>query len=593
MTKSPEEFSQLYLHFTDPIQFDYEVIRPVVLFAEPIAKRSRDTEIPRATVSNKAKQFVQAGMLGLIDGRTQRSNNRPHGFPEPVARYIHYLKHLYPPISYREITRIVASKFGYPCSHGKVKRFLQTNPIVIQLALDFKTFHEFEDAYEARWTVVRMFHEGWNKKSIAAVLKLARSHVTTLIQEFEQDGFDALEDKRTRPAAHPHNQMTLPFIDDVFKIQLHYPDAGRFRVHGMLEPKYGDDLPSKRTVGRAMQNNRLWRGAPNPLQDSQKSNNEPPAELPYKPLFHHQYWFIDIRYLVKFEGKWVYSICIIEGVSRTILAGMASRYQDEIAILQLLHAALGEFGLPWGIVSDNGSQFRADAYLDVLDDLEIQPCPIEKKQPWQNLIEAQFNIQRRLGDHKFKQAETFEEIEDQHAAFIQLFNTTRHWTHRKRMDDKLTPIAVLDGQLGRATKQQQLQQAFRHLQYSRVINQHGLVSVQRFYIYAERGLARRRVTIWIYQNRLNIAYEDTLLARYTCKLDRPLNRLKSVSTPSLYTTPFASPQQELFTLDDAQWLKVMQRPPYLSRNRILVSNSRQLPLFPLQVAFWVCVLFLK
>jgi hypothetical protein len=42
-----------------------------------------------------------------------------------------------------------------------------------------------------------------------------------------------------------------------------------------------------------------------------KADREP-AELPYKPLYHHQYWFIDIRYLVRFEGKWVYSICIIE-----------------------------------------------------------------------------------------------------------------------------------------------------------------------------------------------------------------------------------------------------------------------------------------
>ena len=95
--------------------------------------------------------------------------------------------------------------------------------------------HDFEDAYEARWTVVRMFYEGWNKKSIAAVLKLARSHIMTLIQAFEKDGFEGLEDKRTRPESHPDNQMTLPFLDKVFRAQLEYPDAGRFRIHGILE----------------------------------------------------------------------------------------------------------------------------------------------------------------------------------------------------------------------------------------------------------------------------------------------------------------------------------------------------------------------
>lgn len=80
-----------------------------------------------------------------------------------------------------------------------MKRFLERHPVTVQLELDLIHFHEFEDAYEARWTVVRMYYEGWNKKSIAAVLKLARSHVTTLIQAFEKDGFEGLEDKRTRP----------------------------------------------------------------------------------------------------------------------------------------------------------------------------------------------------------------------------------------------------------------------------------------------------------------------------------------------------------------------------------------------------------
>jgi transposase InsO family protein len=167
--------------------------------------------------------------------------------------------------------------------------------------------------------------------------------------------------------------MMLPFMEKVFKAQLEYPDAGRFRLHGVLEQQMGEDTPSESTVGRAMHHNRLWRGAPNPLKADRDTEEKKPAELPYKPLYHHQYWFIDIRYLVKYEGQWVYSICIIEGVSRTILAGMSSRHQDEIAILQLLHAAFGDYGLPWGIVSDNGSVFTAEAFLRVLDGLEIQP----------------------------------------------------------------------------------------------------------------------------------------------------------------------------------------------------------------------------
>ncbi len=524
-----EPFSQLHLRFTDPIQYDYEVIRPIVLFAQSTNSRSQETEVPRTTVREKAKQFVIQGMLGLVDQRSTASRDRKVGYPEPIAKYILYLKHLYPPIHYREIVRIIEKKFGYKTNHGKVQRFLKRHPVSVQLEMELAHFHDFEDAYEARWTVVRLFYEGWNKKSIAAVLRLSRQHVTTLIQAFEKDGFAGLEDKRTRPENHPDNQMTFPFMDQVFHAQLEYPDAGRFRLHGILEQQMGEDTPSESTVGRAMSHNRLWRGAPHPLGQDTDSVEKEPAELPYKPLYHHQYWFIDIRYLVKFEGKWVYSICIIEGISRTILAGMASRYQDELAILQLLHAAFGDFGLPWGIVSDNGSVFTAEAFLRVLEGVEVEPCPIESGQAWQNLIETQFNVQRRLADNKFIQAESFTEIEDQHAAFIQLFNTTRHWAHRDRIDDRLTPVAVLDGRLGRSVLPERLRKIFRHLQFSRVVNRHGNVSIHRFYIYAERGLARRRVTLWFYQDRCRVPTNaaGSLSLSFATRLDQDKQHLSA------------------------------------------------------------------
>jgi hypothetical protein len=62
-----EPFAQLQIRFTDPIQYDYEVIRPVVLFAQPVSQRSRETETARSTVGDKARRFITEGMLGLAD----------------------------------------------------------------------------------------------------------------------------------------------------------------------------------------------------------------------------------------------------------------------------------------------------------------------------------------------------------------------------------------------------------------------------------------------------------------------------------------------------------------------------------------------
>ena len=91
-----EDFGQLRLKFTDPIQDNYEIIRPIVLFDETVSERSRQTGIERSRVNDKARRFVQKGMLGLVDQRTEKSGGQVHQYPEAVATYILYLKQMPP-----------------------------------------------------------------------------------------------------------------------------------------------------------------------------------------------------------------------------------------------------------------------------------------------------------------------------------------------------------------------------------------------------------------------------------------------------------------------------------------------------------------
>jgi len=571
-----EEFEQIRQQFVDPIQYDYEVIRPIVLFAETAAERSRHTGVERTVGGDKARRFLLEGMLGLADGRAEAAGRKGHIYPEAVARYIVYLKQRYPPIHLREIARIVHRKFGYKTNHHTLKRFLAPYDTPMQLELDLTTFATFSDAYHARWTVVRMAAEGWNKKSIADCLKVSRAHVYTILQAFERDGFASLEEQRTRPPDHPGNQLSLPFLKEVLDLQREYPRAGRFRLHGLLGPQREEPPPSERTVGRAMAINRQFHGAPGPWQSAQ---DEQPAEvsvkhLPYRPTYRHHLWFTDIRSLVQLEGSWVYSICIIEGYSRKILAGMASPHQDLTAILQILFAALAAYGCPQAVVSDNGRVFTAGDYCAILRDLEIEPLHIEKGKPWQNLIEAQFKVQLRLADFTFEQAQTLEDVQNQHAAFIETFHTTPHWAHRHRADGAHTPVAVLGWLKGRGVEPQRLRQLFGRTEFLRTVNRHGFVSVQRFYLYAENGLSRHRVSIWIYEGQRRIEYHQTLLARYRCDYDPKHGQLQDVSEPILYATPFTLPQLELIELDDEQWRKFQRRPSRnYTRHRAMVPEQ--------------------
>ncbi len=580
-----EDFDRIRMACIDPLQYAYELIRPIVLFGESAAERSRQTGVDRTVIGEKARRFVTDGMSALADGRTQPATGQGPTYADAIAGYILYLKQRYPPIHLREIERILARKFGYHTNHHTLKRFLAPYETPLQLELDLSTFSSFGDGYEARWTVVRMAQEGWNKTSIADCLKLSRRHVYNILDAFDKHGFDGLKDHRTRPLHHPDNQLNLPFLKTLLDLQREYPRAGRVRLYGILEQQQEDALPSERTVGRGMATNRQFHGAPGPWVSAR---DEPPApvsyhHLPYRPTHPHHMWFTDIRYLVQLGGSWVYSICVMEGYSRKMLAGMVSEHQDLTAVLQILYVALAEYGCPEAIVSDNGSVFTAGAYLSILKALEIEALHIEKGKPWQNLIEAQFKVQLRLADFKFEQAQTLEAIQNEHAAFIDTFNTTRHYAHRRRADGYRTPVDVLGWLRGRRMEAKDLRELFRRSEFLRTVNPYGFVSVQRFYIYAESGLSRKRVLIWIYEGELSIEYQRTVVARYRCEYDPRHQTLQGLSNPTLYQTCFTPPQLDLIELDDEQWVKFQRRPSRTYSKRIAMG-PQQLPLLDLGVS---------
>ncbi len=129
---------------------------------------------------------------------------------------------------------------------------------------------------------------------------------------------------------------------------------------------------------------------------------------------------------------------------------------------------------------------------------------------------------------------------------------------------------------GRWVEGKRLRQLFRRAEFLRTVNRHGFVSVQRFYIYAESGLSRKRVLIWIYEGELSIEYQKILVARYRCDYDLRQGQLQGMSDPTLYATDYTPPQLELIELDDEQWVKFQQRP---SR-----TYSRRIAMLPKQLS---------
>jgi hypothetical protein len=126
-----DEFAQLQLQFVDQLQWRYEVIRPVVLFADRTARqRAHETHTHPATVRRLTRVFRQQGMLGLLpDDVEVVVRARATQIPEAVRREIERLKALYDRFHYRELARILFIKFGDPIDHKTVKTIWHESPV--------------------------------------------------------------------------------------------------------------------------------------------------------------------------------------------------------------------------------------------------------------------------------------------------------------------------------------------------------------------------------------------------------------------------------------------------------------------------------
>ena len=120
-------FAQLQLGFVDQIQWRYEVIRPLVLFADRTAtQRAEETATHPDTVRTLRRRFQRQGMLGLMPATLEvMPRGRAMRVPEAVRREVNRLKARYAGFHARELARILFFTFGYPIHHNPVKRLWQ------------------------------------------------------------------------------------------------------------------------------------------------------------------------------------------------------------------------------------------------------------------------------------------------------------------------------------------------------------------------------------------------------------------------------------------------------------------------------------
>lgn len=526
---------------------------------------------------HQAQLFEQEGMTSLFHKEPPRQKDAGRSLPPEMCQLIVNLKSEYPGFSLREISDICFLRFGRKLSHHTVQRVLASGPPPTVSTRRYPPYAQIADPYQRRKTIVDLHAEGWSITAIAAYLQTSRPRVYEVLKRWAEEGYAGLDNRPSSAPHKPARKAGMEAISEVRKLVRESPELGAFRVRAALE-QLGIHL-SQTTCGRLLALNRKLYGLPKPSGGAPRERKE----MPYKAHFKHEIWSVDIRYIEEHNLGFpepVYLISVLENYSRALLASKISETQTQWDYLEVLFDALSAFGAPSMIVSDGGGQFHSTQAMNVYAALGIRKERIEKRQAWQNYVEAHFNIARKMLDAKFARARTWEEMLAIHREFMHNYNVQRHWAHEKREDGKHSPAAVLGEQKGTVYPESVLSRILFATRYVRRLDKHGFLRYQSWKFYGERGLAKTKVTVWIYEGSLKVEKEAVTLSQYEVALQDDHKHVQTVRSAQAHQTPFRSPQLTLFDLGPDGWIlywKTLEPEP--RRSLRSVEGIIQLPLF--------------
>ncbi len=567
------------LPFLDPTQYRYELIRPLLLCPEQSAtQRAQETGTHPETVGRLKRRFEQQGMRGLVpDTLDVRPAHRQLRVPDPVVHELQRLKGLYAGFGFRELARIIFHTTMYRLTGQTAQRLWERLPPAAPPARPLFDYHSHPERAHARLEVITLYAQGWSKRSISQFLRVSRPTINTWIARFERDNAASLVDQSSAPHA-PARKVWLPVMLEIYHLQKRHPDAGGFRIWSLR----GKTDLSVRTVERIMALNRqVYKDIPG--AEGPGAPKAAPQPHPFKARAAHEYWFIDGRMMdFALEGHRWWSLIILDGYSRTMLAGAVAPSEASWVALTVLYTACQRYGVPVHVISDSGGAFISDAFEGVCTRLDIdhQTIVSTQGQSYMNLMETHFNIQRRLYDYQLALTRTPCEFDEAHQRFLALYNSTAHQGLLKERFASPIPLHVLGDSKGRLVPPQELARKFAQALFVRTTNRYGCVTLHRSHFYVDQGLAQTPVLLWVAGEDLRAVYDHVLLAEYTCRYDLRTGQVTRLRLGQWYPSPFAARQAQGALLERTpQDSRIVSRPPAVRRSTASPLLAEQLGLF--------------
>jgi hypothetical protein len=593
----------------------YEALRPVLKGERSLRQQSHQTGMNYWRLWRDLRRFRRHGLLGLVDRRTLR---HPRGRPAVETLLPRHLRQhivrlaMAHPFTARELARIIRDGYHYAMDYRGIQRVLAQHhlspetlrlhhhraqqapsppwPPGHQLRLPFaptahaqrleqalgpehllvrlRTSREYPTEEQARWRIIELLEVGFRPRRIAALLAIDPHLVYHWQRRFKAGGLLALSTQRRGPSSIT-TRVPVHVMMEVFPWLDNNPLLGHYRVKMAL-----DALGHRSGHTTVWQLVALYKEAHPPAPRQQRLPN--PDERPQQATAPHQVWFADLRYLVKIDGHWLYSILIFDGYSRAIVGAGCFDRQNLSRLSQVLRQAIARWGAPERIVSDHGAV--CVALQPCLEQLAVQWAPITKGHPWQNLAESGFAVQRRMLDAYVVGCGERERVYQQHAPFVADSQFWGHWAH-KRTDAQgrifsVSPEVILGQVHGRAIESARLQRVFRLRQRTRTVRQYGQIRLHNFGLSVDRGLWGQTVEVLIYDQAVRIEQAEHLLVSYPCVYDTVQRRITPIDARG--RQPYRHFQVLQFALVSVDLRRSVWRMPPYQRGRWLRARRHTL-----------------
>jgi hypothetical protein len=557
------------LPLLDPTQQRYELIRPLLLDPERTAtQRAQETGAHPETVGRLTRRFAQQGMLGLVpDTLDVHPAQRQLRVPDTVVHELQRLKGLYEGFGSRELARIIFHTTMHRLTGQTARRLWERLPPAAPPTRPLLDYHSHPERVQARQEVITLYAQGWSIRSISQFLRVSRPTIHRWMTRFERDNAASLADQSSAPHT-PARKVWLPVLLEMYHLQKRHPDAGGFRIWSLR----GKTDLSVRTIERIMALNRqVYTDIPG--VEGPGAPKAAPQPHPFKASAAHEYWFIDGRMMdFALEGHRWWSLIILDGYSRTMLAGAVAPSEASWVALTVLYTACQRYGVPVHLISDSGGAFISDAFEGVCTRLAIDHQTIVSTagQSYMNLMETHFNIQRRLYDYQLALTRTPHEFDEAHQRFLAIYNTTAHQGLLKERFASPVPLVP----------PQELARKFAHALFVRTTNRYGCVTLHHAHFYVDDGVPQTPILLWVAGEELRAVYDHVLLAEYACHYDLRTGTVTRLRLGHWYPSPFAARQvQGTLLARTPQDSMIVSRPPAVRRPAVSALRAEQLGLF--------------